>query len=330
MRDPARPGLRHRRHALGRRGPPARRSTPSARLEVYGQELNAETYAICRSDMMLKGQDASHIVFGNSFTEDGLAGQTLRLPARQPAVRRGVEEGRDGRPATSTRRKGFAGRFGAGLPRINDGSFLFLQHMICKMKPREQGGSRLAIVFNGSPLFTGAAGLGRVARSAAGSSRTTGSRPSSPCPTSSSTTPASPPTSGSSPTARRPSGAARSSSSTPATCSRRCARASARSARRSADDQIAEITRLYGDFAEGDRVKILPNEAFGFLRITVERPLRLRWEVTDDTLAAVERRQEARQAPARRRRRPRRARSPNTPGSPTPTARPSPRSSTRS
>ena len=101
--DAVRPGLRHRRDALGRRGPPAR-AEPEARLEVFGQELNAETYAICRSDMMLKGQDASHIVFGNSFSEDGFAGQQLRLPARQPAVRGRVEEGRERRSRTSTRR----------------------------------------------------------------------------------------------------------------------------------------------------------------------------------------------------------------------------------
>ena len=155
----SRPGLRHRRHA--RRSPrtTSARYNPNATVEVFGQELNAETYAICRSDMMLKGQDPTNIVFGNSFSEDGHEGETLRLPARQPAVRRGVEEGQ-GRRRGRGDNLGFAGRFGAGLPRINDGSLLFLQHMISKMKPVDEGGSRLAIVFNGSPLFTGAAGSG--------------------------------------------------------------------------------------------------------------------------------------------------------------------------
>ena len=74
-----------------------RELNPDARLEVFGQELNAETYAICRSDMMLKGQDASHIARGNSFSEDGHAGAHVRLHAREPAVRRGVEAGRAGR-----------------------------------------------------------------------------------------------------------------------------------------------------------------------------------------------------------------------------------------
>ena len=96
---------------------------------------------------------------------------------------------------------GHAGRFGAGLPRINDGSFLFLQHMISKMEPVEDKGSRLAIVFNGSPCSPGRPGPASR-RSGGGSWRTTGWRASSRCPTSSSTTPASPRTSGSCPTGR--------------------------------------------------------------------------------------------------------------------------------
>ena len=136
-----------------------RELNPDARLQVYGQELNAETYAICRSDMMLKGQDATNIVYGNSFTEDGHAGLKVDYLLANPPF--GVEWKKvDDTIRDEAESKGFAGRFGAGLPRINDGSFLFLQHMISKMKPVEQGGSRLAIVFNGSPLFTGGAGSG--------------------------------------------------------------------------------------------------------------------------------------------------------------------------
>src|SRR6266498_230262 len=132
---------------------------PDARLEVFGQELNPETYAVCRSDMMLKGQDASHIVCGNSFSEDGFPGEAFDYLLANPPF--GVEWKKVERAVRDEyEAKGFAGRFGAGLPRINDGSFLFLQHMISKMKPPEQGGSRLAIVFNGSPLFTGGAGSG--------------------------------------------------------------------------------------------------------------------------------------------------------------------------
>src|SRR5579859_4722249 len=132
---------------------------PGARLEVFGQELNDETYAVCRSDMMLKGQDASHITYGNSFSEDHHEGARFDYLLANPPF--GVEWKKVEDPVrTEAQTKGFSGRFGAGLPRINDGSFLFLQHMIAKMKRPDEGGSRVAIVFNGSPLFTGAAGSG--------------------------------------------------------------------------------------------------------------------------------------------------------------------------
>ncbi len=132
---------------------------PQARLEVFGQELNAETYAICRSDMMLKDQDASHIAYGNSFSEDHFEGERFDYLLANPPF--GVEWKKVADEVKNeAQTKGFKGRFGAGLPRINDGSFLFLQHMISKMKRPEEGGSRVAIVFNGSPLFTGAAGSG--------------------------------------------------------------------------------------------------------------------------------------------------------------------------
>ncbi|MBI2237329.1 MAG: SAM-dependent DNA methyltransferase, partial [Actinobacteria bacterium] len=135
---------------------------PGARLRVYGQELNAETYAVCRSDMMLKGQDASSIYFGNSFTEDGAPDDmTFDYLLANPPF--GVEWKKVEEPVREEHEKrGYQGRFGAGLPRINDGSLLFLQHMLSKMKPPEKGGSRLAIVFNASPLFTGAAGSGEA------------------------------------------------------------------------------------------------------------------------------------------------------------------------
>ncbi|MCU1621299.1 MAG: type restriction-modification system DNA-methyltransferase subunit [Frankiales bacterium] len=136
-----------------------REHNPDARLEVFGQELNPETWAICRSDMLLTGHDPSHIVLGNSFSNDGLADEKFDYMLANPPF--GVEWKKvKDEVETEFETLGFKGRFGAGLPRINDGSFLFLQHMISKMKPVEQGGSRLAIVFNGSPLFTGAAGSG--------------------------------------------------------------------------------------------------------------------------------------------------------------------------
>jgi len=132
---------------------------PEARLEVFGQDYNPQSYAISGSDMLIKGQNIEHIVFGDSFTVDGFRNEKFDYMLANPPF--GVEW----KPEEKTVKKeyeeeGFGGRFGAGLPRINDGSFLFLQHMISKMKLPKDGGTRLAIVFNGSPLFTGGAGSG--------------------------------------------------------------------------------------------------------------------------------------------------------------------------
>ena len=136
-----------------------RELNPDARLEVFGQDYNDQAYAICGSDMMIKGQSMDNIRFGNSFTDDYFSGKKFDYMLANPPF--GVEW----KPEADTIEKehneqGFGGRFGAGLPRINDGSFLFLQHMISKMKDPKEGGTRLGIVFNGSPLFTGSAGSG--------------------------------------------------------------------------------------------------------------------------------------------------------------------------
>jgi type I restriction enzyme M protein len=131
---------------------------PAAKPVVFGQELNPESYAICKSDMLIKGQNVGNIKFGNSFTTDGLDHETFDYMLSNTPF--GVEWKKVQTHVTAEReKKGFDGRFGAGLPRISDGSFLFLQHMIAKMK-RDNGGSRIAIVFNGSPLFSGSAGSG--------------------------------------------------------------------------------------------------------------------------------------------------------------------------
>ena len=131
---------------------------PDAKLEVFGQELNPESYAICKSEMLLKGQKPDNIILGDSFSKDGLPDESFDYMLANPPF--GVEWKKSEKfikDEFATR--GFAGRFGAGLPAISDGSFLFLQHMISKMK-RNKGGSRIGIVFNGSPLFSGGAGSG--------------------------------------------------------------------------------------------------------------------------------------------------------------------------
>lgn len=131
---------------------------PDAKLEVFGQELNPESYAICKSDMLIKGQNPANIKFGDSFTQDGLAEETFDYMLSNPPF--GVEWKKSEKKIKDEyANMGYAGRFGAGLPAISYGSLLFLQHMISKMK-RSAGGSRIGIVFNGSPLFSGSAGSG--------------------------------------------------------------------------------------------------------------------------------------------------------------------------
>ena len=128
-------------------------------IEVYGQELNQSTYAVCKSDTLIKGKGYENIYYGNSFTEDGLKLEKFDYMLCNPPF--GVEWKKYQAPIKDeAEEKGFDGRFGAGLPRVSDGSFLFLQHMISKMKDPKDGGSRIGIVFNGSPLFTGDAGSG--------------------------------------------------------------------------------------------------------------------------------------------------------------------------
>ena len=136
-----------------------------ANPHLFGQDWNDEAWAVCKSDMLIKGENAENIVLGDTFTKDGyerrpngrrwtfdymLANPPFGVEWKQQ--RREIEQERDF--------LGHEGRFGAGLPRINDGSLLFLQHMLSKMQSVDEGGSRIAIVFNGSPLFTGDAGSG--------------------------------------------------------------------------------------------------------------------------------------------------------------------------
>jgi type I restriction enzyme M protein len=132
---------------------------PDARLVMYGQELNPESYAICKADMLIKGQDIANIIFGNTLSADGLPGKFFDYMLSNPPF--GVEWKKIEREIRKEHEEqGFNGRFGPGLPRVRDGSLLFLLHLISKMRPAKDGGSRFGIVLNGSPLFTGGAGSG--------------------------------------------------------------------------------------------------------------------------------------------------------------------------
>ena len=242
---------------------------PDARLEVFGQELNDESYAICKSDMMIKGQKAANIKFGNSFTNDGFPDEKFDYMLANPPF--GVEWKKVQKEVKNEHeKKGYGGRFGAGLPRISDGSFLFLQHMISKIKPTD-GGSRLAIVFNGSPLFTGSAGSGEseirrwiiendmleaVVALPDQLFYNTGiltyfwvvtNR-------------------------KEPKRKGKVQLVNAASFFKKMSRSLGNKRNEISDKDIEEITRIYGNFRESKYCKIFNNSDFGYSRITVERP----------------------------------------------------------
>ena len=262
-----------------------RELNPDAQLEAFGQDYNAQAYAICGSDMMLKGQNIDHIAFGNSFTEDHFPGQTFDYMLANPPF--GVEWKPE---ADFVRREheeqGFGGRFGAGLPRINDGSLLFLLHMISKMKPVKEGGTRLAIVFNGSPLFTGAAGSGEseirrwiiendwleaIVALPDQLFYNTGINTYLWIVTN-----------------RKAKGRKGKVQLVDGTSYFKKMRKSLGNKRNEiCDQQRSDITRHYGTPKVGEHVRIFDNEDFGYRRLTVERPLRLNFIVTDERLARL-------------------------------------------
>lgn len=133
---------------------------PKADIRLFGQEINDETFAICKSDMLIKGddRDADNIKPDSSLSKDGHPHATFDYQLSNPPYGKDWKKEQDFIMAEAER--GYAGRFGAGTPRVSDGQLLFLQHMISKMKTPQEGGSRIAVVLNGSPLFTGDAGSG--------------------------------------------------------------------------------------------------------------------------------------------------------------------------
>ncbi|MFH0982203.1 MAG: class I SAM-dependent DNA methyltransferase [Planctomycetota bacterium] len=269
-----------------------RELNPDAGLEAFGQDCNNESYAVCGSDMLIKGQDIDHIVYGDSLgdgkTFDGFPHQKFDYLLANPPF------GREWKPKADTvvrehETQGFDGRFGAGLPRINDGSFLFLQHMLSKMKPAKDGGSRIAIVFNGSPLFTGDAGSGEseIRRWIIENDwldaiialpdqlfyhtgiftyvwiLTNRKRPE-----------------------RR--GRVQLINAVDLYVKMRKSLNNKRNeigdGRKKKPDHIGEITRLYGEFATGERSKTFANTDFGYRQITVERPLRLNFQASPERI----------------------------------------------
>ncbi|OPY42948.1 MAG: N-6 DNA Methylase [Methanoregulaceae archaeon PtaU1.Bin066] len=262
-----------------------RKLNPDAHLEVFGQDYNDQAYAICGSDMMIKGQSLDNIYCGDSFTDDHFTGKHFDYMLANPPF--GVEwKPEEEFIKKEHQQQGFGGRFGAGLPPINDGAFLFLQHMISKMKPPDGGGTRLAIVFNGSPLFTGSAGSGpseirrwiiendwleaivalpdqlfyntgistylwivtnRKSPSRRGKIQLVDAR----------------------------------------TFFKKMRKSLGNKRNEICEEQRDIITRLYGEFQENEFVRVFDNADFGYSRITVEQPLRLNFAVTDERIARL-------------------------------------------
>lgn len=260
---------------------------PGIQVELFGQEINPQSFSICKSDMLIKGQNADNIILGDSFTEDGHKGRTFRYMLTNPPF--GVEWKKAEKFIREEYEKdGYNGRFGAGLPRISDGSLLFLQHLISKMKQDEKG-SRIAIIFNGSPLFTGDAGSGEseIRRWIIENDMlegiialpdqlfyntgistyiwiVTNRKNNDPM-----------------------KGAVRTGKIQLVNAVdfyQKMRKSLGNKRNEITEDQIKEITRIYGEFKENEYCKIFDNEDFGYQKIVVERPLRLNFQVTEERI----------------------------------------------
>jgi type I restriction enzyme M protein len=258
---------------------------PQARLQVYGQELNDESYAICKADMLIKGQEADNIKVGNSFSDDGLPGLKADYLISNPPF--GVDWSKaESVVKAEHKTQGHAGRFGPGLPRKNDGSLLFLLHMLSKMKPASEGGSRLAIVFNGSPLFTGAAGSGEseVRRWVLENDMLEAivALPDQMFYNTGISTYIWLVTNRKAPERR---GKVQLINGVEHFQKMRKGLGDKRN--ELSNDHIDQLTRLYADFTEGPEVKIFDSEDFGFNRITVERPLKLNFHASEERIAGL-------------------------------------------
>ncbi|MGD9159376.1 MAG: class I SAM-dependent DNA methyltransferase [Desulfobacteraceae bacterium] len=262
-----------------------RELNPDAHLKVFGQDYNAQAYAVCGSDMMIKGQDIENIAFGDSFTDDSFSRHRFDYMLANPPF--GVEwKPQSDYIKLEHEEQGFGGRFGAGLPRINDGSLLFLQHMISKMKDPKEGGTRLAIVFNGSPLFTGAAGSGEseirrwiiekdlleaIVALPDQLFYNTGINTYLWILTN----------------RKEPNRRGKIQLVDGTSFFKKMRKSLGNKRNEICDEQRDDITRLYGTLKESEHVRVFDNEDFGYRRITVERPLRLNFSADNDRITRL-------------------------------------------
>lgn len=252
-----------------------------AELEVFGQELNPESYAICKADMIIKGCNPQNIRFGNSFSQDGFANEKFDYMLSNPPF--GVEWKKVAKEIrVESEKLGFAGRFGAGLPRISDGSLLFLQHMISKMKQGKEG-SRIGIVFNGSPLFTGDAGSGEseIRRWIIENDwlETIIALPDQLFYNTGIATYIWIVTNRKNPLRK---GKIQLINAVDFSVKMRKSLGNKRN--EISKEQMEQIVRIYGDFKVNEYSKIFDNEDFGYRKIVVERPLRLNFQVSEERI----------------------------------------------
>lgn len=270
-------------------------------VSLHGQELNPESYAICKADMLIKGQDVTSIKLGNTLSDDQLADSRFDFMLSNPPF--GVEWKKVQKQITDEHsEKGFNGRFGPGLPRVSDGSLLFLLHLVSKMRDPREGGSRIGIILNGSPLFTGGAGSGESEiRRYLLQNDLVEAIIALPTDMFYNTGIATYVWVLSNHKAAARQGKVQLIDGSQHFAKMRKSLGSKR--QHLTEDQIDELVRLYGRFEETPQSKIFPVEAFGYRRITVERPLRLNFQTSPERIEKVleEKAIEKMEAPARQR-----------------------------
>src|SRR5690625_4095442 len=262
---------------------------PAAHLEFFAQEINSESYAISKADMLIKGQDARNIRLGNTLSNDQFKNDKFDYLITNPPY--GVEW----RPAEDAIRAehedlGFSGRFGAGLPRIGDGQLLFLQHLVAKMKPvtkENSRGSRVAIIMNGSPLFTGDAGSGEseIRRYLFEHDLVEGivALPNDLFYNTGISTYIWILTNNKKATRK-----GKVTLVNAVDMFQKMRKSLGNKRNEISEEQINEIAAMYGQMEENEHVKVFNNEDFGYYRIRVERPLRLNFQITDERIAQLD------------------------------------------
>lgn len=261
---------------------------PTAHLEFFGQEINPESYAICKADLLIKGEDATNIRLGNTLSNDKFPTDKFDYLISNPPY--GVDWKSYEKPIKAEHeQQGFDGRFGPGTPRTSDGQLLFLLHLLSKMKdvtPENPQGSRLAIIMNGSPLFTGDAGSGEseIRKYVLENDLVEGivALPNDLFYNTGIATYIWILTNNKAPLSK---GKVRLVNAVDFYKKMKKSMGSKRNEIR--EDQLNEIVRLYGEAQPNEYVKIFDNEDFGYAKITVERPLRLNFQVSEERLARV-------------------------------------------